>query len=63
MEQRNIDAVLERIAQGHHRVTTLETRQSDSLNFYGLAVWSLKEALAATYQAGVEADMAITAAA
>ena len=44
----------------HLRVTALETRQSDSLNLYGLAVWNLKEALAAAYQAGVEAEMAIT---
>lgn len=58
MAQRNIDAVLERIAQRHLRITTLELRQSDSLNFYDLAAWNLKEALAAAYQAGVVADIA-----
>lgn len=33
-------------------IETLETRNSDSLDFHSLPVWQIKEALAAAYQAG-----------
>ena len=33
---------------------TLETRNSDSLDFNELAVWQIKEALEAAYKAGQE---------
>ena len=36
-------------------VTTLETRHSDSLDFYELAVWQLRAALEAAFDAGAEA--------
>jgi hypothetical protein len=33
-------------------IETLETRNSDSLDFYDVAVWSLKKALQEAYEAG-----------
>ena len=49
-----IEQLLTQIAQQHLDVETLETRRSDRLDFHDLAVWSLKAALEAAYQAGVE---------
>ena len=49
------DQQLEAIAKEVLNVPTLETRKSDSLDFHDVAVWCLKEALEAAYQAGLEA--------
>lgn len=49
-----IEQLLTQIAQQHLDIETLETRRSDRLDFHDLAVWSIKAALAAAYQAGVE---------
>ena len=49
-----IEQLLTQIARQHLDVETLETRRSDRLDFHDVAVWSLKAALAAAYQAGVE---------
>ena len=49
-----IDTLLTQIAQSHLGIQTLETRTSDSLDFHDVAVWSLREALAAAYKAGAE---------
>jgi hypothetical protein len=49
-----IETLLTQIAQTHLGVQTLETRNSDSLDFHDVAVWSLREALAAAYKAGAE---------
>lgn len=46
---------LERIAREALDIETLETRDSDSLDFHDVPVWSLKEALEAAYQAGMSA--------
>jgi hypothetical protein len=43
--------VLNMNAQGHLGIETLDTRQSDSLDFHGVAVWAIKEALEAAYRA------------
>jgi hypothetical protein len=53
--QQLIDKVLEDIAKEHLRVPTLVTRKSDSLDFHDLAVWQLRAALDAAYQAGIAA--------
>ena len=50
----HLEQLLTQIAQQHLDVETLETRRSDRLDFHDLAVWSLKAALEAAYQAGVE---------
>jgi len=48
----DIDARLEQIARDHLRLETLATRKSDSLDFHDLAVWRIKDALRAAYDAG-----------
>jgi hypothetical protein len=46
------DAALLEIATRELRVETLETRRSDRLDFHDTAVWSIKAALEAAYEAG-----------
>jgi hypothetical protein len=46
---------LERIAREILSLETLETRNIDSLDFSDQAVWTLRRALEAAYQAGVQA--------
>ena len=36
-------------------IETIETRGSDSLDFHNIAVWTLREALEAAYEAGAAA--------
>ena len=42
------------IAQNKLGIETLETRKSDSLDFHDVAVWCLRDALEAAFNAGVE---------
>ena len=51
-----LDALLTQIAQEHLFIDTLETRNSDSMDFHDVSVWSVKEALLAAYQAGLAAS-------
>lgn len=51
-----LDALLTRIAQEHLFVDTLQTRNSDSMDFHDVSVWGVKEALLAAYQAGLTAS-------
>ncbi len=44
-----------RIAGEHLNLQSLETRNSDSLDFTDQAVWDLRAALEAAYDAGMEA--------
>ena len=44
--------VLEDIAKRHLLVETLETRNSDSQDFYDVAVWCMKAALEEAFEAG-----------
>ena len=48
------ETLLDRIAEQHLGLDTLETRNSDSLDFHDLAVWSIHDALEAAFKAGVE---------
>jgi hypothetical protein len=48
------NALLTRIAQTKLRIETLETRGSDRLDFHDMSVESLREALKAAYNAGIE---------
>jgi hypothetical protein len=43
---------IEKIAKNELHVETLETRNSDSLDFYDCSIWSIKEALEKAYKAG-----------
>jgi hypothetical protein len=47
--------LLSDIAKKFLGVATLDTRNSDTQDFYDLAVWSIKAALAAAYEAGLKA--------
>ena len=46
--------LLTQIAQSKLGIETLETRKSDSLDFHDVAVWCLRDALEAAFNAGVE---------
>lgn len=48
------DQLLTEIAKKHLNIETLETRNSDSLDFHDVAVWSLKDALQEAYEAGLQ---------
>lgn len=50
--QHQIDELLAEIAKKYMSLETLETRNSDSLDFHDVAVWSLKDALQEAYEAG-----------
>jgi hypothetical protein len=47
-----IEARLEEIARTTLGLETLQTRNSDSLDVHELAVWTIKNALRAAYEAG-----------
>lgn len=49
-----LEQLLTQIAQSKLGIETLETRKSDSLDFHDLAVWCLRDALEAAFNAGVE---------
>ena len=50
------EALLLEIATRHfHNIETLETQNSDRLDFHDVAVWAIRAALEAAYAAGVAA--------
>ena len=51
-------ATLDRIARDILGLETLATRHADSLDFHDLAVWTIRNALLAAYEAGVVAGAA-----
>lgn len=53
-QDKKVQATLEKIAKDHFNVETLETRKSDSLDFYDTAVWCMKSALEEAFKAGYE---------
>lgn len=46
------DQLLQRIAAEHLFVETMETRNSDRLDFYDVSVWGIRQALIDAYEAG-----------
>lgn len=50
--QASADVRLAEIARTTLGLETLETRRSDGLDFHDLAVWQIKQALQAAYEAG-----------
>lgn len=52
-KQQQIDQLLTDIAKKHLNIETLETRNSDGLDFHDVAVWCLKDALQEAYGAGL----------
>lgn len=49
-----IDTILTLIAKKHLGIETLETRKSDRLDFHDTAVWCIRDALNAAFEAGAE---------
>ena len=52
---KNINQLLEQIAQQHLFIDTLETQSSDRLDFHDVSVWGVKSALQAAFDAGLRA--------
>lgn len=50
-----MENLLQQIALDHLFIDTLETRNSDRLDFHEVSVWGVKSALIAAYEAGQQA--------
>ena len=50
------ESLLLEIAAKHFHLQTLETRNSDGLDFHDVAVWSIRAALEAAFAAGQAAS-------
>ncbi|CAA6605793.1 conserved hypothetical protein [Rhodospirillaceae bacterium LM-1] len=48
------DRIIKEIASKVFGLETLETRHQDSLDFHEVAVWSVRQALEAAYEAGLQ---------
>jgi hypothetical protein len=51
-QKQTTDQLFLEIAKRHFVIETLETRNSDSLDFHDVAIWGIKAALQETYEAG-----------
>jgi hypothetical protein len=58
MDAKTLDQLLQQIALDHLFVETLETRNSDSLDFHDISVWAIRAALQAAFDAGKQAGSA-----
>ena len=56
-----LDQQMQQIALDHLFIETLETRNSDRMDFHEVSVWGVKSALMAAYQAGLAASQSATA--
>ena len=54
--QTSPDVLLLDLARKHFLLETLETRNSDSLDFHDVAVWAIRAALEEAYEAGRRAS-------
>lgn len=52
MTESTLDNLFEKIAKDHLNIDTLRTRNSDEKDFHDVAVWEIKKALQAAYDAG-----------
>ena len=50
-----LETMFQQIALNHLFIETLETRDSDRLDFHEVSVWGVKSALMAAYEAGRQA--------
>lgn len=55
-----LDKLLAQIALDHLFIETLQTRNSDRLDFHDVSVWAVQSALVAAYQAGLAAGQNAT---
>ena len=58
MKAKDPNKLLEQIAKEHLFIETLETQNSDRLDFHDVSVWGVKAALQAAYEAGRKAASA-----
>ncbi|MDD3182656.1 MAG: hypothetical protein PHD48_07640 [Alphaproteobacteria bacterium] len=52
----DVEKTIESIAQKHLSIETLETRNSDSLDFHDVSAWQLRKALLCAFEAGRQAS-------
>lgn len=50
-----LETLLQQIALDHLFIETLETRNSDRMDFHEVSVWGVKSALMAAFEAGRQA--------
>ena len=55
MDTTTLDQLIQQIALDHLSVDTLQTRNSDRLDFHEVSVWGIKAALQAAFDAGKQA--------
>ena len=53
--EKDVEQQLQQIALDHLFIDTLETQNSDRLDFHDVSVWAIKSALLAAYDAGRQA--------
>ena len=53
---KTLDQQMQQIALDHLFIETLETRNSDRMDFHEVSVWGVKSALMAAYVAGRQAS-------
>ena len=58
MKSKDPSEQLEQIAKEHLFIETLETQNSDRLDFHDVSVWGVKAALQAAFEAGRKASIA-----
>jgi hypothetical protein len=58
MKSKDPSEQLEQIAKEHLFIETLETQNSDRLDFHDVSVWGVKAALEAAFEAGRKAAIA-----
>ena len=57
MNKKSRDQQLLQIATDHLFIETLETRNSDRLDFHDVSVWAVKAALQAAFEAGQQSHI------
>jgi Family of unknown function (DUF6900) len=55
VSQPAFDALLHKLAREHLGIETLDVRHMDRLDFFDVSVWSVRSALTAAYNAGMNA--------
>lgn len=54
-DDKDLENLLQKIALDHLFIESLETRNSDRMDFHDVSVWAVKSALMAAYEAGRQA--------
>ena len=54
-DDKALENLLQKLALDHLFIDSLETRNSDRMDFHDVSVWAVKSALMAAYEAGRQA--------